>query len=673
MYLNRELSLLAFNRRVLEQSRDTDVPLLERLRFLTIVGNNLDEFFEIRVSGVKQRLALGLGTNAPDAIPPGPLLQAIRASVDELLREQYRILNEELLPALHDRGVCLKRRSLWSDAQRKWVKHYFRDQVLPVLTPVGLDPTHPFPELSNKSLSFVASVTGEDAFGRASGLAVVPIPRSLPRVLRIPEGDLVLISSVVHAHIAELFPGMNITGCWQFRVTRDSDLWIDEEEAEDLLSAIKGELHGRPYGAPVRLEVDRNIRRKVARALLARLDLQETDLYEVDGPVNLHRLNALHDLVDRPELKYPPFVPGFPAGVTPKTDFFELLRRQDVLLHHPYQSFQPVVELIRQAVNDPEVLAIKQTLYRSGTDSPIAEALLEAARAGKAVTVVIELRARFDEAANIHKAQRLRAAGATVVYGVVGHKCHAKMLLILRREGKRIRRYAHLSTGNYHPGTARAYTDIGFMTADRDISRDMQALFNELTGLGAVAPMAALLHAPFTLLKGLLKLIAAEAAAARAGRPAHIRAKLNSLSEPRVIAALYDASRAGVKIELVVRGICRLRPGIPGMSENIHVRSIIGRFLEHSRVFCFHAGGEDIVICGSADWMERNLRRRVEACWPLTEPEARARVISESFDVHLDPASPAWVLQSDGTWDHHIPEGPTLEGQVALLQKLAPS
>ncbi len=658
LFINRELSQLEFNARVLEQARDPTVPLLERLRFLTICGTNLDEFFEVRVSGLKQQVAFGISsTGKPDGMAPDDVLAALSDRAHRLVDEQYRVLNEEILPALEDEGVRLFGRASWSAKLEKWVKRFFKAQVQPVLTPIGLDPAHPFPRVLNKALNFVVSLSGPDAFGRSADIAVVQVPRSLPRVIRLPasvaggRNDFVTLSSVIHAHLAEIFPGMEVTGCHQFRITRNSDLWVDEEEVENLLIALKGELPSRNYGAAVRLEVGRDCPDKIIEFLLRSMDLGIDDLYRVDGPVNLHRLVSLLDEVARPDLKYDAFAPSLPRRLTKERDLFEVLRGGDVLLHHPYQSFLPVVELLRQAAEDPAVLAIKQTLYRTDTDSAIIEHLIDAARRGKEVTVLVELRARFDEARNIGLATQLEEAGVNVLYGIVGFKAHAKLLMIVRREGRRLRRYVHMGTGNYHTTTARAYTDFGFLTADREIAEDVDRVWTLLTGLGKVRKLKHLLHSPFTLHKTLLRLIQDEITAAQAGRPARILVKLNALSEKRIIQALYRASQAGVEVDLIVRGICCLRPGVAGVSENIRVRSVIGRFLEHARVYHFHAGGAELTFCGSADWMSRNLLRRVETCFPITEPRLAARVKRESFDLALEDNCQSWLLTSDGSYE----------------------
>ncbi len=675
LYLNRELSLLEFNRRVLAQALDPTVPLLERLRFLTICSSNLDEFFEIRVAGLKQR-DLALSHEAgPDGMLPAEVLRNISTTAHALVQQQYEVLNRDLLPALEDEGIKIPRRSHWSAAIHGWTQRFFQKQVLPVLTPVGLDPVHPFPKVLNKGLNFLITLKGTDAFGRDSGMAVLQVPRCLPRLIPLPKsqaGDghwFVLLSSIIHAHVGELFSGMKVTGCHQFRVTRNSDLWVDEEEVANLKQALQGELVGRRYGEAVRLELAQGAPKRVVNFLLRQFGLDQDDLYKVDGPVNLHRIGAVVGLVDAPHLKYTPFVRGNPPELPPGRDYFEAIAHGDILLHHPYQSFNPIIQLVRTAAADPDVLAIKQTLYRTGDDSPLVSALVEAAQAGKVVTVVVELRARFDEAANIDLADRLEEVGANVVYGVVGHKCHAKMTLIVRRERNKLRRYVHLGTGNYHAGTARAYTDIGFLSADPQLGEDVHRLFMQLTGLGHVVRLGQLLQSPFTLHKALLERIAFETAEAQAGRPARIMARMNSLSEAGIIKALYAASQAGVQIDLLVRGICCLRPGVPNVSDNITVRSVVGRFLEHTRLFRFHAGGEDLVYCASADWMNRNLYRRVEVAWPVTQPELKARLVEETLDIYLRDNTQAWELQADGSYIRREPQGDSVTAQSWLLAR----
>lgn len=655
LFINRELSLLEFNRRVLAQARDRDNPLLERLRFLTICSTNLDEFFEIRAAGLQRREQYQLSQPGADRMSVDEALRRVSETAHELVSEQYRVLNEELLPELESEGIRILKRSEWSREQAEWIRELFESAVLPVLTPVGLDPSHPFPRVLNKGLSFIVSVEGEDAFGRSSGYAIVQVPRSLPRLSRIrSEGsgpdELVLLSSIIHAHVEELFPGMVVSGCYQFRLTRDSELWVDEEEVDNLLQALEGELPGRRFGESVRLEVDANCSEEISRFLLKQVGLHTRDLYRVEGLVNLYRLSAVYGMVDRPELKFPPFNPGLPAAFRKSKSVFEVLRRQDVLLHHPYESFAPVIQFMEQAAADPDVLAIKQTVYRTDAESPLVESLIRAARAGKEVTAVIELRARFDEAANIALATRLEEAGANVVYGVVGYKTHAKLILVVRREDGGLKRYVHMGTGNYHSGTAKAYTDFGLLTSHPDVGEDAHRIFMQLTGLGEASDLKVLLQAPFTLQSTLTKLIEDEIRAAEAGRPAWIVAKMNSLSEPGIIRTLYRASRAGVRIDLIVRGICCLRPGVPGYSENIRVRSIVGRFLEHPRVFYFFAEGEEKVYCSSADFMSRNFFRRIETAFPILEPELKRRVIQETLELYLADNHQAWSLQSDGSY-----------------------
>ena len=678
LYLNRELSILEFNARVLEQAKDPTTPLLERLRFLTISSTNLDEFFEIRVAGVKQQVAYKVGQAGPDGLAPQDTLARIGAHAREIVRGQYELLNEVLLPELEKHGIRLLKRASWNTVQQRWIKRYFGQEVLPVLTPMGLDPAHPFPRILNKSLNFVVTLEGADAFGRTSGTAVVQVPRSLPRLIRLPKEvaggpyDFILLSSIVHAQVGDLFPGMQVQSCHQFRVTRNSDLWVDEEEADDLLKAIKGELSARNYGDAVRLEVAADCSDATAEFLLERFHLGPNDLYRVNGPVNLHRLAAMHEMLDRADLKYPAFAPRYPKRFEQEPDPFQVVRQADVLLHHPYESFAPLVEFVRLAAQDPDVLAIKQTLYRTGSESPLVEALVQAARSGKEVAAVVELRARFDEAANIDLATKLQEAGAKVVYGVVGYKAHAKLLLVVRRENGHLRHYVHLGTGNYHAGTARAYTDFGLLTCDKDIGEDVHRLFLQLTGLGRVARLKKLRQSPFTLQRQLVALIDDESENAKQGKPARIVAKMNALSEPRVIQALYRASQAGVQIDLVVRGICCLRPGIPRVSENIRVRSVIGRFLEHSRVFLFEAGGEKKVFLASADWMQRNFFSRVEVLFPVLDERVKQRVIGEGLDPYLADNVQAWLLSADGKYKRAKPGSAKPRcAQLELLERFA--
>ncbi len=676
-YINRELSLLEFNRRVVEQAKDRSNPLLERLRFLCIASSNLDEFFEIRVAGLKQQVAYKAGQLGPDQLSPAEQLKRIGEVAQLLVAEQYRVLNEELTPLLAEEGIRFLRRNEWNARQGAWVKRHFYRELLPVLSPIGLDPSHPFPRILNKSLNFMVSLEGTDAFGRDSAIAIVQAPRALPRIINIPPEyaagphEFVFLSSIIHAHVSDLFPGMRVTGCYQFRVTRNSELFVEDEEVEDLLHALEGELHQRRFGDAVRLEIAADCPDVMTRLLQHEFDLGLADIYRCNGPVNLQRMMAVPDMIDRPDLKFPAFTPSRPRRLPPNADFFDVMRRGDLLLHHPYQSFLPVVEFLRQAAQDPDVLVIRQTLYRTGPDSPIVKTLVDAARAGKEVTVVVELKARFDEEANIELATRLQEAGAHVVYGVVGYKTHAKMVLVVRREGKQLRRYVHLATGNYHPRTARQYTDFGVFTCDNAVGIDVQRIFHQLTAPGRAGKLKKLLQSPFTLHARVLELIGREADNARAGKPARIIAKMNALVEVHTIAALYEASRAGVRIDLIVRGICALRPGIPGVSENIRVRSVIGRLLEHSRVFYFENEGTPEVFLSSADWMGRNFFSRIEVCFQVAEKRLRDRVIKEGLEMYLHDTARAWELQSDGSYVHVRAGKHPRDAQQLLLEQLS--
>ena len=656
LYINRELSMLEFNRRVIEQANDETVPLLERLKFLSISSTNLDEFFEIRVAGIKQQLKYGSVKKGPDNMTPSMVMESISSLTHALVEEQYRVLNEGIIPALAKQKIRVLRRASWKPSVSRWVKRYFNNNVLPVLSPIGLDPAHPFPRVLNKNLYFIISLEGKDAFGRETDLAIVQAPRSLPRVVQIPKAhttgvnDFVLLSSIIHAYVSDLFPGMKATGCYQFKVTRDSDLFVDSEEVDDLLRALEGELPSRRFSDAVRLEVADNCPSNLSSFLLKKFELGEADLYQVNGMVNLNRLMAIVDLANRPDLLNPGFTPHAPPRLLNSRNIFDALRHGDILLHHPYQSFAPVVDFVRQAAHDPNVLSIKQTLYRTGIDSAIVESLKDAARIGKEVTVVIELRARFDEETNIEMANELQDAGAHVVYGIVGYKTHAKMCMVIRREGRILRRYVHLGTGNYHSKTVRMYTDYGLLTCDKEVGQDVNRLFMQLTGLGRAGKLKKLLQSPFTLFNRMLELIEAEAKNARAKKEARIILKMNALVDPDLIQALYKASQAGVKIDLIVRGMCCLRPGIKGVSENIHVRSIIGRFLEHTRVFYFYHGGEELIFCSSADWMPRNMHVRVEVAFPIDEKRPRDQIYKFGLLNYLSDNSRAWILQSDGTY-----------------------
>jgi polyphosphate kinase len=671
LYINRELSLLEFNQRVLALAMDSTLPLLERLRFLTISCSNLDEFFEIRVAGLKQLEELGTQPTGQDRTPVEVQLAAIQKRAARLIADQYACLNDQLLPQLHENGVRLHARDTWAAPDRAWLEQHFHNEVEPVLSPMGLDPARPFPRIQNKSLNFVVRLKGKDAFGRDTELAVVQVPRSLPRVVRVPNGNsgvsLVLLSNIVSEFISLLFPGMEVHGCYPFRVTRNSDLFVDEEEIDDLRRALEGELAHRRYGAAVRLETSTDCPEDISDFLLQHFSLERQDLYKVPGPVNLNRLSAIYELVMRSDLKYPPFASALPPPVV-AADQFEVLRSRDALLQHPFHSLAPVMDFLRQSAADPQVLAIKQTLYRTGSDSPIVDALVTAAHNGKDVTAIIELRARFDEEANIGLANRLQEAGVHVVYGVVGYKTHAKMLMVVRRESDGIRRYCHLGTGNYHHKTARGYTDYGLLTANESIGLDVHEIFLQLTSLTRTPKLRQLLQSPFTMHERLLQLIAEQAAAGSKGR---IVARMNALTEPQIIEALYEASRAGAQIDLIVRGTCVLRPGVEGASENIRVRSIVGRFLEHPRVWCFGEGPAAHLYCSSADWMERNLFRRVEVAFPILDP-ALHESLRADLSLYLADTSDAWLLQQDGTYVHaDAGDKPPLSAQETLLQRCA--
>ncbi len=664
-YINRELSHLAFNFRVLQQALTEDYPLLERFRFLLIFSSNLDEFFEIRVAGLMQQIDFSREQVGMDGMGPQQILAQISHKAKEYVELQYKILNDSLLPSLRKEGIRFLRRNELTEKQQAWIKRFFYHEVMPIISPIGLDPAHPFPRLANKLLCFIVSLEGKDAFGRDTGMAVIPAPRSLPRIVKLPEdicegrkNDYVFLSSIIHRHVSDLFPGMDIKGCYQFRLTRNSDLDL-EDEVEDLAKALQGELLSRRYGKAVRLEVADNCPQPLLDFLLKEFGLTEDELYRVNGPVNLTRMMSICDTNNRPDLVFPPFTPGYPKGLHSKrkhsNNVLDLVSKQDVLLHHPFESFTPVVDMLRQAAKDPEVLAIRQTLYRTGARSEIVDALVEAARQGKEVTVVVEIRARFDEEENLALARRLQEAGAVVVYGVVGYKTHAKMMLIVRREGRHIQRYAHLGTGNYHAANARLYTDYSLLTCDKTLTNDVHKIFQQLTGMGRAVRVRKLFHAPFTLKKNLGDLINQEASNAKEGKPARIIIKINSLTESHMIKALYKASQAGVEIDLIVRGICCLKPGVEGLSDNIRVRSIVGRFLEHTRVYYFENSDDDaLVYCTSADAMIRNLDMRIEACFPIEDPKLAARVKKE-LDYYLGDNTRSWQLQSDGSYEKNKP------------------
>ena len=676
IFLDREISQIAFNWRVLAQAEDKQVPLLERLKYLCIVGSNLDEFFEVRIASL-------LAQNTVDGeLSQDPAfrqqLRKISENCHQLAQRQYELLNTEILPLLAKKGVRILRHNDRNEAQRAWVKAYFEREVKPLLTPIGLDPAHPFPQVVNKSLNFIVSLAGKDAFGRGTAIAIVKAPRVLPRIIKLPEeisGNCMafcLLSSVIHSHIEDLFNGREVINYSQFRVTRDSDLWVDEEEVKNLRQALQGELQTRQFGEAVRLEVAKNCPKELSDFLLAQFNLPQDRLYAVDGPVNMVRLGELLDYVRQPSLRFPPFAARFVTKAN-GLDMFSNLRKHDILLHHPFQAFQTVIDFIRSASLDPNVVAIKQTVYRTGMNSDLMESLITAARLGKEVTVVVELKARFDEEANINWADRLQQAGAQVVYGVVGLKTHAKMALVIRREeGGVLRHYAHLGTGNYHPSTTRFYTDFGLLTAHHGIATEVNEVFIHLTGLNKPKKLEHLWLAPFGLQPQIIKAIRNEARIAREGRPARIIAKMNALLDESVIRALYAASADGVKIDLIVRGACALRPGVPGLSENIRVRSIIGRFLEHSRIYYFRNDLAHDVYLGSADWMNRNLFRRIEVAFPVLDKALKKRVISEGLDLYLKDNTNAWVLDSEGNYERRKPRGKQAAfcAQNYLMQQL---
>ena len=676
LYINRELSHLQFNIRVLEQALDEKHPLLERLMFLLIFSSNLDEFFEIRVAEQITQLKYGREAVGPDAMHPRTVLERISEISHLIVERQYKILNETIFPEMEKENIHFLRRREWTDEQVDWIRTYFEEKIEPVISPVGLDPSHPFPRLVNKSLNFIVELDGKDAFGRETGMAIIPAPRSLPRLIRLPdelcgEGDnLIFLSSIIHEFADELFPGMKVEGCFQFRITRNADMTFDVEEVQDLANTLRGELHSRKYGDAVRLEVDQRTPEELISFLKQECKLDESQTYRVDGPVNLTRLMAVRDLLERNDLRWAPFSPGVP-GKLKGDNIFESLKQSDQLLQHPFQSFIPVVDLLRQAAKDPSVVAIKQTLYRTGVKSDIVNALVEAARSGKEVTVVIELRARFDEESNLHLAARLQEAGCLVVYGVVGYKCHAKAMLVIRQEGNSLVRYSHLGTGNYHSGTARLYSDYSFLTADQEVGEDVHKVFQQLTGMGKIQKLKKLYTAPFTLHSKMIELIRREATLAKEGKQGHIMVKVNGLTEPKMIRALYEASAAGVKIELIIRGMCRLRPGIEGLSENIHVRSIIGRFLEHTRVYYFGNDGNPDVFCASADWMERNMLNRVETGFQVFGKYADR--LKRDLDFYMRDNCQSWELHADGSYIQNKPEEgeEAFSAQQALLEEFA--
>ena len=668
--LDRERAILAFNRRVLAQAERTDVPLLERLRYVCIVSSNLDEFFEIRY-----------GDLVDAASRPGATVDVagIAGAAHALVAEQYRVFNEQVMPALEREGIVIVNHASRSAAERRWVAKVFETRVRPLLVPVGLDPAHPFPQVANKSLNFVARLAGKDAFGRRNAIAIVKVPRVLPRVMALPRAKgssrqgFALLTSVIRAHLGELFPGREVEAFSQFRVTRDSDLEFDAD-IDNLRQALRSSLSTRHFGRAIRLEVVNTCPPELSSFLLGQFALAPAALYAVNGPVNLVRLNELIDLAEAPALRFPPFAPAAPASMKRTETVVDRLKRGDLLIHQPFESFDPVVRFLKEAVDDPDVLAIRQTIYRIGTTSPLMDLLIEAARRGKEVLAVVELKARFDEEANINWAERLEAVGAQVVYGVVGLKTHAKLLLVTRREGAGIARYAHLSTGNYNPKTARLYTDLGHFTADPDLTEDAEQVFRQLASLGRTPPLRAMLQAPFTLHAALLGLIRKVCQAAAAGRPARIVVRMNALTDVALIDALVQAARAGASIDLVVRGACMLPPGADGASANIRVRSVVGRFLEHPRIAYFRWGdgeADEAMYLSSADWMGRNMHGRVEVAWPVRDRALRQRVIDECLVPYLHDTIDAWELQADGSYVRIEPapgEAPR-SAQAALLER----
>jgi polyphosphate kinase len=669
--LDRERSILQFNRRVLAQARRADVPLLERLRYVSIVSSNLDEFFEVRVADyIELARQPGTGISSHD-------LDGVAGAAHEMIHEQYRLFNDDLMPALRANGIHVLNHAERNAAQCEWVAHFFQTQVRPLLVPVSLDPSHPFPLVANKSLNFIARLGGRDAFGRENAIAIVKVPRVLPRVIRLPDElcgggqGFVLLTSVIRAHLGELFPGRTVEAFSQFRVTRDSALEVDEDDVTNLRQALRSGLTTRHFGQAIRLEVVNTCPPELSRFLLEQFSLPPVALYRVNGPVNLVRLNELIDLADAEALRFPRFEPRWPGAQLPREQsIFARLRETDVLLHHPFESFEPVVQFLREAVLDPDVLAIKQTVYRTGTQSVLMDLLIDAARRGKEVMVVVELKARFDEEANINWAERLEAVGAQVVYGIVGLKTHAKLLLVTRREGARLRRYVHLSTGNYNPRTARLYTDIGMLTADAGIAADADAVFQQLASQARLRAPQHLLAAPFVMHRRMLRHLRQVADAARAGRPARVVVKINALTDPALIHALIDAGAAGAQIDLIVRGACMLPPGLPGRSGTIRVRSVVGRFLEHSRVIYFRWGDSDddeVLYLSSADWMSRNMFRRIEVAWPVRDPALRQRVIDEALVPYLHDQRDAW--QMDGDADYRRVGETGVSAQQALMQR----
>ncbi|RUR16235.1 polyphosphate kinase 1 [Legionella sp. km535] len=669
-YINREFSAIAFNQRVLMLANDERVPLLERMRFLSICSSNLDEFFEIRVAGLKEKIALSSGKLTIDGLRADEAFSQISQRAHLLIDQLYSIFNKQLLPALRKENIHFLETDQWTDDIHLWAKHYFKNEIMPVISPIALDLAHPLPRLINKSLNFIISLSGKDAFDRNIDYAVVHAPRSIPRMIHLPSelcGDahyFVYLSSIIKTHVNSLFPGMEISGCYSFRLTRNSDLFLREEEIDDLAKAVQREIFSRHYGHVVRLEIEQKCPDKIVDFLLQKYHLRHEDAYYCDGPVNLQRYMIAINSIDRPDLNYPVFNSQYPKLPKTQRNLFNILDEQDILLHHPYQSFDLVIDFVRQAAADPNVLAINQTLYRTHSESVMVDALVNAAHSGKEVTAVIELRARFNEESNLKMANKLHAAGILVLYGVVGYKTHAKMTLVVRRTHGKLKRYVHLSTGNYHEQTAKRYTDLGLLTAEPTITSDAQLIFQQLTGLGKVVKLKALSHSPFTLHKTLLQLIEQCTTAATEGKDSEIMLKVNGITDRVTIQALYKASQAGVKINLMVRGVCCLKPGLPGVSDNIRVFSFIGRFLEHHRVYYFRTNDEERYFCASADLMERNLYHRIEIMFPILEEECQKRIKNEIIKNYLKDNSNTWEMQSDGTYK------PSTQGNYCAQEKL---
>jgi polyphosphate kinase len=668
-FINRELSWLEFNRRVLEEAQDRSQPLIERVKFLTIFSSNLDEFFEIRVAGIKQQIASETSDIGPDGLSPTETFDRIQKTVRQLVAEQYALWKNELLPELAKNGIYVREIAEPPAKRAAWAHRYFQQEVLPMLTPLAVDASHPFPHLLNRSHNLLVRAKGQR--GGEPLHAIVQVPRAVSRLIALPRGkgadepwEYIYLASLIKQHIGELFPGLIIDEVHAFRVTRNSDLYIDEEEAENLLRTIEQELRRSSQGNAVRLEVEADCPKDFLELLLRFFELTEADAYKLDGPLSMTHLMPLLTNDAFAKLKDRPFQPARDPALPPHVDFFEVLRRQDVLLHHPYDSFDQIVEWIEAAAKDPQVLAIKITLYRTSGDSPIVGALIDAANAGKQVTAIVELRARFDEASNIQWARRLEEAGAHVIYGVVGLKTHSKALLIVRRDADQLRRYVQLGTGNYHSRTARIYTDFSLLTSEPKLTEEVAIVFNTLTGLAGYPGLKKMMVAPFDMHSRLIRLIEREREHARSGKPARIMAKLNALVDKEIIEKLYEASCADVTIDLIVRGICCLRSKMPGLSENIRVISIVGRFLEHSRIFYFENAGQPKVFLSSADWMPRNFFRRIELAFPVENPALRDQIINEVLPSFLNDRVKARELQPDGTYRRLKPEGPEARAQA---------